>query len=59
MTVYKVTGPAFAGHQSGEEFEADLDPDQERRAKARGQLRVVKRGDTIQPEKDREEGKDA
>jgi hypothetical protein len=46
MTVYKVTGPvAFAGHQPGEEFEADLDPAQEARAKARGSIRVVRRGD--------------
>jgi hypothetical protein len=54
VTVYKVTGPAFQGHQPGEEFEADLDPDQERRAKARGQLRVVRRGDT-KPEQQEEE----
>jgi hypothetical protein len=44
MTVYKVTGPvAFAGHQPGEEFEADLDPAQEARAKARGSIRVIRR----------------
>ena len=55
MTVYKVTGPAFQGHQPGEEFEADLDPGLERRAKARGQLRVVKRGDTKTDEKEEEE----
>jgi len=45
-TTYKVTGlTAFAGHKPGEEFDAELDPDQERRAKERGQLRVVRRGD--------------
>jgi hypothetical protein len=55
MTVYKVTGAAFRGHQPGEEFEADLDPDQERRAKARGQIKVVKRGDTKTDEKEEEE----
>lgn len=60
MTVYKVTGATFQGHEPGDEFEADLDPDQERRAKARGQLRVVKRGDTPPPEiKEKEEEADA
>ena len=39
---YKVTGPtAFQGHQPGEEFDADLDQQLERRAKDRGQIRVV------------------
>ena len=46
MTTYKVTGPtAFKGHQTGETFEAELDPEQERRAKNRGQIRVIRRGD--------------
>jgi len=43
-TTYKVVGlTAYLGHQPGEEFEADLDPEQERRAKERGSIRVVKR----------------
>jgi hypothetical protein len=46
MTVYKVTGPtAFRGHEPGEEFEDELSPEQEKRAKARGSIRVVKRAD--------------
>lgn len=60
MTVYKVVGAAFQGHQPGDEFEAELDPALERRAKARGQLRVVKRGDKPdQPEQEQEEEADA
>lgn len=44
MTVYKVTGDTpFQGHQPGEEFETELDPELERRAKERGSIRVVKR----------------
>lgn len=44
MTTYKVTGPtAYRGHAPGEEFQADLSPDEERRAKERGSIRVVKR----------------
>jgi hypothetical protein len=31
----------FKGHAPGEEFEADLDPELERRAKARGQIQTV------------------
>ena len=51
-TTYKVTGTtAFAGHKPGEEFDADLTPEQEQRAKARGQLRVVRR-DTPKPEEE-------
>jgi hypothetical protein len=47
MTLYKVTGPtAYQGHQPGEEFEADLTADEERRAKERGAIRVVKRTTT-------------
>jgi hypothetical protein len=42
-TRYKVVGStAFQGHQPGELFDAELDPGLERRAKERGQLRVVK-----------------
>jgi hypothetical protein len=44
ITVYKVTGTTpFLGHQPGDEFEAELDPEQERRAKERGSIRVVRR----------------
>ena len=44
MTVYKVTGStAYMGHRPGEEFEAELTAEQERRAKERGSIRVVKR----------------
>lgn len=43
-TLYKVMSlTGFRGHKQGEEFEADLTPDEERRAKARGSIRVVKR----------------
>ena len=49
MTTYRVTGPAFQGHQPGETFQADLDPALEARAKARGQLRVVKRDKPNEP----------
>ena len=44
MTTYKVTAKTgFEGHAEGETFEAELSPEQERRAKARGSIRVVKR----------------
>ena len=40
--VYKVMAPTgFRGHAEGEQFEADLPPDVERRAKERGSIRVV------------------
>ena len=46
MTRYKVTAATgFRGHKEGEEFEAELTADEERRAKARGSIRVVKRDD--------------
>jgi hypothetical protein len=46
VTVYKVTaGTGFQGYAEGEEFEADLPADVERRAKERGSIRVVKRDD--------------
>jgi hypothetical protein len=52
-TTYKVTGlTPFAGHGPGEEFDAELDPDQERRAKARGQIRVVRRDTTKHEEEE-------
>jgi hypothetical protein len=45
MTKYKVTAATgFRGHAEGEEFEADLTEDEERRAKQRGSIRVVQRG---------------
>lgn len=57
-TTYKVMAGTFQGHQEGEEFEAELDPGQEARAKARGQIRVVSRGDD-KPKTKKEEGGDA
>jgi hypothetical protein len=54
-TVYKVTGLSFQGHPHGEEFEADLDPALEKRAKARGQIKPVKSGN----DKQRKEQADA
>jgi len=40
VTTYKVTGQtSFQGHKPGEQFEADLDPDLERRAIARGSIK--------------------
>ena len=51
MTTYKVTGAVpFQGHQPGEEFETELDPELERRAKERGSIRVVKRTKTTEEE---------
>jgi hypothetical protein len=45
-STYKVTGStAYAGHKPGEEFEAELPADQERRAVERGSIRVVRRGE--------------
>jgi len=46
MTTYRVTAATgYAGHKQGEQFEADLTEEQERRAKERGSIRVVKRDD--------------
>jgi hypothetical protein len=46
MTVYKVTAKTgYRGYAEGDEFDAELTPDEERRAKARGSIRVVKRDD--------------
>ena len=57
MTTYKVTAATgYAGHAEGEEFEADLTEEQERRAKERGSIRVVKRDDKA---KGKEGGGDA
>lgn len=55
MTVYKVTSTTgYRGHPEGEEFEADLTADEERRAKERGSIRVVKRND--KPKKEEDDG---
>lgn len=43
MTVYRVTGATpFRGVKPGETFEAELDPEQEARAVARGQIRKLR-----------------
>lgn len=45
-TTYKVmAATGYRGLAEGEEFEAELSEDEERRAKERGSIRVVKRGD--------------
>jgi hypothetical protein len=45
MTRYKVTAATgFRGHAEGEEFDAELTEDEERRAKERGSIRLVQRG---------------
>lgn len=55
-TTYKVTAATgFRGHAEGEEFEAELTADEERRAKDRGSIRVVKKADKAE----KEESKDA
>jgi len=42
-TTYEVTGATpFDGHQPGETFDADLDPEQEARAVERGAIKPVK-----------------
>ena len=54
-TLYKVMAlTGYRGHKQGDEFEADLTPDEERRAKQRGSIRVVRR-DTNEHEQ-KEEG---
>jgi hypothetical protein len=51
MTVYKVTSATgFRGHKEGETFEADLTADEERRAKERGSIRVIRRDDKHEKE---------
>lgn len=43
-TTYKVTAKTgYRGYAEGEEFQANLTPEQEERAKARGSIRVVSR----------------
>jgi hypothetical protein len=51
-TLYKVLSRSYRGHREGETFEADLTEDQERRAKARGAIRVVKRDTKHEKEED-------
>lgn len=52
-TRYEVTGTtAFQGHQPGEQFDADLDEAQERRALERGSIRRVKA--TAKPQSEQE-----
>lgn len=47
MTVYLVTGKlAYRLHKHGETFEADLTPDEERRAVERGAIAVIERRPT-------------
>jgi hypothetical protein len=53
VAVYVVTGTtAYKGHQPGEEFEADLTPDEERRAKERGSIKAAKPAATTKKEKE-------
>ena len=48
-TTYKVTAATgFRGHKFGEEFDAVLTPEQEKRAKDRGSIRVVSRNEPKQ-----------
>jgi hypothetical protein len=50
VTRYKAL-TRFQEHEPGDTFDADLDPGLERRAKARGQIRVIKRDtDNHEPE---------
>jgi hypothetical protein len=52
MTTYEVTAKTgYAGHKQGDEFEAELSEDEERRATARGSIRVASKSK-------REEGSD-
>jgi hypothetical protein len=54
VTTYKVTGAtSYLGHEPGETFEADLDPEQERRALERGSIKK-----TTAKAKNEEEAKD-
>jgi hypothetical protein len=56
VTLYRVAGPAaYMGHKTGEKFEAELDPEQEKRALERGSIKVVKR----KPKDEKEEDDDA
>lgn len=56
MTTYKVTArTGYQGHAEGEEFEAELGEAEERRAKERGSIRVVKRDDDKPKTKEKEQ----
>ena len=45
MSLWVVEGPhAYRGHAPGEQFEAELEEGEERRAKARGNIRCLRRG---------------
>jgi hypothetical protein len=51
-TLYKVmAATGFRGFKEGDTFEADLTEDEERRAKARGSIRVVRRDKHDEEEK--------
>jgi hypothetical protein len=55
-TTYKVVGSTyFRGYAPGEEFNADLTEEQERRAKERGSIRVVKRNTPTKKEEEADE----
>jgi hypothetical protein len=55
-TTYKVIGSTyFRGYAPGEEFDADLSEEQERRAKDRGSIRVVKRNTPTKKEEEADE----
>lgn len=59
-TTYKVTAKTgYRGHAEGEEFDADLTDDEERRAKARGSIRVVSRNQSGQETDEKERGDNA
>ena len=50
---YKVTGNTpYKGHKPAEEFEADLTEEEERRAKDRGSIHVVRRNDKTEQSKE-------
>ena len=50
MTKYQAL-TAFQGHEPGEQFEAELDPAFEKRAKERGQIKAVNKSTTKKEEK--------
>lgn len=55
-TTYRVTAATgYRGHAEGEKFEADLTEAEERRATARGSIRVVKRHDDKPTGKDKDD----
>ena len=57
MTLYKVVGATgFRGHKPGEEFEAELEPELEKRAKQRGSIRVIRREPSKTEQKEESDG---